>query len=48
MQLIAENNKVSSCVIAGYLEHNIENLLNLMEDEYPIITISFGYKAGTV
>ncbi|ADH60239.1 SagB-type dehydrogenase domain protein [Thermoanaerobacter mathranii subsp. mathranii str. A3] len=45
LQLLAENNGISSCIVAGFLEHKIETLLNLSKDEYPIATIGFGYKS---
>lgn len=48
LQLTAEKNDISSCIVAGYLEHRVEDLLNLTEDDYPILTMSFGYKGGRV
>lgn len=44
MQLIGEYLNVSSCIIAGFLEHEIERLLKLTENDYPIATMSFGVK----
>lgn len=46
MQLIAEQNGVGSCAVAGYLEHVVEDLLQLSSDEYPLLSMSFGYKRG--
>lgn len=48
LQLVAENNNVNSCVIAGYLEHKLEDILNLSENDYPVLTMSFGYRGGLV
>lgn len=48
LQLLSENNGISSCIVAGFLEHKVEELLNLTEHDYPIATISFGYKGGSV
>lgn len=48
LQLISENNGISSCIIAGYLEHKLEKLLDLSESDYPILTMSFGYKGEEV
>lgn len=44
LQLLAEHNGMGSCAVAGYLEHNVEDLLNLSCDEYPLLAMSFGYK----
>lgn len=48
LQLLSEKYKIKSCIIAGYLEHNLEKLLNLTENDYPIVTISFGQKGELV
>lgn len=45
MQLISEYHSIASCIIAGYLEHIIEDMIDLTEDEYPIATICFGYES---
>lgn len=45
MQIISEYQGISSCVIAGYLEHVLEEALNLNDHDYPIATMSFGYKS---
>lgn len=44
MQVLGEYLGLSSCIIAGFLEHELENLLHLTEDDYPICTMSFGVK----
>lgn len=46
LQLISEQCGINSCIIAGYLENRVEELLNLTKDDYPILTMSFGYKGG--
>ncbi|MFZ5354003.1 MAG: SagB family peptide dehydrogenase [Bacillota bacterium] len=48
LQIIAEYNDVNSCVIAGYLEHKLEDCLMLSPDEYPVLSICFGYKPEEV
>ena len=44
LQMLGESVGVSSCVIAGFLEHELEKLLKLTESDYPIDTISFGVR----
>lgn len=44
LQLLAEYHGLGSCAVAGFLEHKLDNLLNLSSNDYPIISISFGYK----
>lgn len=44
MQIIGEYLGISSCVVAGFLEHELEKLLSLTENDYPISTMSFGIK----
>ncbi|MBO0481264.1 SagB/ThcOx family dehydrogenase [Candidatus Enterococcus courvalinii] len=47
LELLAENLGISSCVVAGYLEHVLEDTLELTKNDYPILTASFGYKSDT-
>ena len=44
MQLLGEYLGVSSCIVAGFLENELEKLLSLTENDYPISTMSFGIK----
>lgn len=44
MQILGEYLGVSSCIIAGFLENEIEHLLHLTENDYPIATMSFGVR----
>lgn len=44
LQLIAEDNGLGSCAIAGYLEHKLEKVLELGADEYPLLAVSVGRK----
>lgn len=44
MQMLGEYLGISSCIIAGFLENELERLLYLTEDDYPIATMSFGVK----
>ncbi len=43
LQLLAESKGISSCIVAGFLEHILDEELELSENEYPIIEICFGY-----
>lgn len=44
MQTIGEYLGVSSCIVAGFLEHELERLLHFTQDDYPIATMAFGVK----
>lgn len=44
MQVLGEYLGISSCIIAGFLENELECLLDLTEDDYPLATMSFGVK----
>ena len=44
MQTIGEYLGVSSCIVAGFLEHELERLLHLTQNDYPIATMAFGVK----
>ena len=46
MQLVAEAQGISSCVVAGYLEHKLEDLLELTENDYPIVMMCFGRQSA--
>ncbi|WP_175637888.1 SagB family peptide dehydrogenase [Metabacillus schmidteae] len=48
LQLIAEYHDLGSCSVAGYLEHKLEELLDLSSNDYPILSICFGYKPEEV
>ncbi len=48
LQLIAEFHDLGSCSVAGYLEHKLEDLLGLSSNDYPIVSICFGYKPEEV
>lgn len=45
MQLISEYMGLSSCIVAGYLEHLLEKFLSLTKNDYPIGTMCFGYRS---
>ena len=42
LQILGEYVGISSCIIAGFLEHELEKLLHLTCDDYPIATMAFG------
>lgn len=44
LQILAEYHGIGSCAVAGYLEHKLEKLIGLSSNEYPILSICFGYK----
>lgn len=48
LQLIGEYQGLSSCAVAGFLEHKIDELLCLSSNEYPMISMSFGYRPEEV
>lgn len=48
LQLIAESYHVSSCAVAGFLEHKVEDLLGLNGEEFPTLSICFGCKPEEV
>ena len=45
LQIIGEYVGVSSCIVAGFLENELERLLCLSRDDYPIATMAFGIKS---
>jgi len=44
LQLTAESLGLGSCMVAGYLEHEVEKYLSLEEHELPILSMSIGKK----
>lgn len=42
LQLVTKSLGLGSCIVAGYLEHEIENYLELPKDEIPIVSVSIG------
>ena len=44
MQMLGEYLGISSCIVAGFLENELERLLELSCDDYPIATMAFGVK----
>lgn len=44
LQFIAECHGIGSCGVAGFLEHKLDDLLNLSSNEYPMISMGFGYR----
>ncbi|ARY93037.1 SagB/ThcOx family dehydrogenase [Lacticaseibacillus casei] len=42
LELIAESIDIHSCTVAGYLEHKLDDLLNLTVNDYPVVSITFG------
>jgi SagB-type dehydrogenase family enzyme len=45
LQIISEYQGVSSCIVAGYLEHILEDILNLSKSDYPVATCHLDIKA---
>jgi len=42
LQITAETLGLCSCMVAGYLEHEVERYLSLGQDELPILSVSIG------
>ncbi|MFA9555703.1 SagB family peptide dehydrogenase [Evansella sp. AB-rgal1] len=48
LQLLAEHHGLGSCAVAGYLEHKLEDILALGSNDYPIVSMCFGYKSADI
>ncbi|EUJ21532.1 SagB/ThcOx family dehydrogenase [Listeria aquatica] len=44
LQITAESLGLGSCIVAGYLEHEVEKYLELESEELPILSVSIGKK----